>query len=612
MSRPTNEATEDLMASSSRPVQVEDLRVELSDLVDIVDHVSLSVAAGQVLGIVGESGSGKTTVASALLGYARRGARIASGAVEVAGVDMRTAGPRVVQSRRGRVVAFVPQDPGTALNPSRRIRAQLGELFGVHEPSCEPDERNARIESALNEVRLPADAEFLARFPHQLSGGQQQRICIAMAFLLNPAVIVFDEPTTGLDVTTQAAILDIIRRLCRSRDVAAVYISHDLAVVSEISDRVAVMYAGRIVESGSTARLLSAPDHPYTALLAGAIPDVRYRKVLQPIPGQAPTPAERLTGCPFAPRCPLAIERCTAVEPPLVSQASETQEVACHRAGEISSLPRHSPTDASLESESRSSVLVVANLVAGYQGTRVLHDVSLAIDEGECVAIVGESGSGKTTLARNLVGLNAPMSGTIHLRGESLRASARERTAGQRKAIQYVFQNPYASFNPRSTIATSLTTVIRHFDRCSRAEADERAAAALHAVNLPNRFMSAYPDQLSGGERQRAAVARAIVCDPDVLICDEVTSALDVSVQAAIVRLLADVQRARGLSVLFVTHDLALVRSIADRVVVLSDGRVVEQGLVDQVLETPKHAYTQQLLSQTPRLNADLPVDANP
>lgn len=582
-------------------LEVDGLRVDLTGSgVNVIEDVGLSVAAGEILGIVGESGSGKTTVATALLAHVRRGAAIVGGAVRVGGVDVLGFSEQELQSARGRRITYVPQDPATALNPALRIKTQLRELIDVHEPDVPSGEREERIAAVLDDVRLPSDPEFLSRYPHQLSGGQQQRVCVAMAFVLRPGVIVLDEPTTGLDVTTQAQILAVIRELCANRGVAAVYVTHDLAVVAQLAHRVAVMYAGRVVEIGPTVALLHDPAHPYTALLTAAIPDVAIRKLLQPISGQAPSLGSRPTGCAFAARCPLAIERCV-VERPLLTTHSRAHASACHRPAEVHSLRRDTPAPVRIRvSAGQAPVLSVRGLACSYGSHCVLDDVSLSLESGECLAIVGESGSGKTTLARTIVGLNDQRVGVVELNGHPLAPLARARSAAERQAIQFVFQNPYASLNPRKMVGQILLTVVRHFFPIGRAEARARVEEALESVSLPARVVGMYPDQLSGGERQRVAVARALACGPTILVCDEITSALDVSVQAAIVALLQRLRTDRNLSMLFVTHDLALVRSIADRVAVLNGGRIVEIGSTDTVLDRPNDAYTRQLLEETP------------
>ncbi|ADB49014.1 ABC transporter ATP-binding protein [Conexibacter woesei] len=594
-------------------VSVGELRVDLSGSgADVVDAVSFTIRAGEIVGLVGESGSGKTTVGTALLGHARRGATVAGGRIAIDGQELLGLGEAALAGVRGSVVAYVPQDPSTALNPALRLGIQLRELLDVHAPEAPRAQAGERIAAALRDVRLPDDPAFLRRYPHQLSGGQQQRVCLAMAFLLRPRAIVLDEPTTGLDVTTQAHVLATVRELCAAYDVAALYVTHDLAVVANLADRVLVMYAGRIVEAGARDAVLREPAHPYTTLLLAASPDLRERRRMTPIPGHAPAPGARPGGCSFAPRCPLAIERCRAEAPALTGHArAPGREVACHRAGELEPPRRGEVADAAgstaeaapaapATATAARPLLSVRDVHCSYGAVTVLRGVSLAVEPRSCVAIVGESGSGKTTLVRTIAGLRVADAGEIALDGRVLDGVARRRTAADRQALQYVFQNPYASLNPRKSVAEILTKPVRHFFGGSAKAARPRVAEALEAVGLPERVLTRYPDQLSGGERQRVAIARALACDPRLLICDEITSALDVSVQATIVDLLGRLRRERGLGLIFVTHDLALVRTIADRVVVLDGGAIVEAGATDDVLDRPQADYTRELLADTP------------
>lgn len=591
------------MNGSAEPsvVRVRDLTVELvGSGMAVVEAVSFDIAAGDIVGLVGESGSGKTTVGTALLGHCRPGAQIRSGTVEVLGRDITKLTADEVQALRAKVVSYVPQDPTTALNPALRIGLQLRELLDVHDDISDDEARN-RVERVLRDVKLPADAAFLRRFPHQLSGGQQQRVCLAMAFLLEPKVVVLDEPTTGLDVTSQAHVLDSVRALCKQRGTAALYVTHDLAVVANLADSVMVMYAGELVETGSIGTVLSAPAHPYTQRLLAASPDVQEPRRLEPIAGHAPALADRSHGCSFNARCTHADARCQEERPHLES-LGEGHLVACHHLARVSvATPVLVSTKPSAPAP---SILSTQNLRLTYGAKVVVPSLDLSLAAGECLALVGESGSGKTTIGRSIVGLKAPADGSILFDGTPLAPTARGRSDAQRRSIQYVFQNPYASLNPRRTIGDILAKPIRHFHGLRGDKAMAIAADALQQVALRPSILDRYPRHLSGGERQRVAIARALVCEPQILVCDEVTSALDVSVQAAVVELLANLREQRGLSILFVTHNLALVRSFADRVVVLHDGVVVEAGTAEQLFESPNAPYTQQLLNDTPSLSA--------
>jgi peptide/nickel transport system ATP-binding protein len=583
-------------------VEVRDLRVELAGTgLDIVDEVTFSIEQGELVGLVGESGSGKTTIGMALLGHVRRGARITGGSVKVDDVDILDLSPRQLISVRGRLAAYIPQDPSAALNPAMRIRKQLTEMLEFHEPDLSAEELRERVRGVLREVKLPQDDEFLGRYIHQLSGGQQQRVAIAMAFILRPRLIVLDEPTTGLDVTTQSQVLATVGELCSRHQVAALYISHDLAVIASIAARVIVAYAGRTVEVADRKSLFDQPLHPYTRQLLASIPAVSERRKLDPIPGQAPSPDARPSNCTFAPRCPHALPACSEQPTPNIEIGGH--DVRCLRARELASAqmtyrllePCPDPRD-------RETILEVDGVDAFYGEAQVLYDVGLSLHRGECLALVGESGSGKTTLARSIVGLLQNWRGTITYKGEQLPRVSRLRRTEVRRELQYIFQSPYSSLNPRRSIGESIAVGLENFTELRSADIRRRVAEALEAVSLPARYAERYPEQLSGGERQRVAIARALVCDPDVLICDEITSALDVSVQASIVRLLDNLQRERNLTLLFVTHNLALVRAIANRVVVLNQGRIVETGLSAQVLELPEDDYTRTLLGDTPEI----------
>jgi peptide/nickel transport system ATP-binding protein len=596
-------------AEATRPasVDVDDLRIELVGVgVDVVDEIAIDIYPGEVLGLVGESGSGKTTVGMALLGHVRRGGRVGAGRIRIDGRDLAELGPVDLRRLRGGVVSYIPQDPGTSLNPALRISTQLEEILEAHAADMSAEQRRARVAEALEEVALPADDAFLRRYPHQLSGGQQQRVAIAMAFANRPRVIVCDEPTTGLDVTTQARVLETVRDLCRSHQVAALYVSHDLAVVAELADRVAVMYAGRIIETGPRERMFSAPRHPYTRRLLRAVPDIAGKRTVVGIPGHAALPGNRPQGCFFHPRCDFAQQDCRETFPP-VTDLGAAHQVRCYHIDRVAaSAPPEGAGQADTQAVGGDVVLAVQNLDAHYGSRHTLFDINVAVHRNECVALVGESGSGKTTLARCVAGLHKDYTGKVRLGDDVLPEAARRRSAQARREIQYVFQNPYASLNPRRTVGQTIARQLALFDPGAKGDVGRRVAECLERVALSSSAANRFPDQLSGGERQRVAIARALAADPKVLVCDEVTSALDVSVQAAIIELLGKLRAQMGLSLLFITHDLALIRTIADRVVVMTDGRIVEHDATERIFTAPTADYTRKLLANTPSIEVAL------
>ena len=598
------------MTDETPLLEVSGLRIALASGTPIVDGVDLTLARGEILGIVGESGSGKTTTALALLGHAQRGAEITGGSVRVAGREVLGLSRAERRDIRGKLISYVPQDAGQALNPSLRIADSVADVLRRHREPVP-----AAVLDLLGSVDLPATTEFGRRLPHQLSGGQQQRVTIAISLACEPPVIVMDEPTTGLDVLTQQSVLNEIERLRAERGASLVYVSHDLAVVSQIADRVAVMYAGRIVEQGPTAALMERPRHPYTRGLLQSIPDHRRPARLLPMAGSAPGVEERPGGCAFAPRCPQAADDCHTT-PPVLETLDDLHQVRC---------PRWELTPPTALGAVRVRAEVSAEPALQVRGLRATHkgrggtvvvaeDISFDVRRGECLALVGESGSGKTTIARCLVGLHLPDGGSVRLGGAPLPARVRKRSAAQRRGIQYVFQNPYQSLNPRRRIGDDLARPGHVLRGLSTAEARAEVGLLLERVQLSPRLADRYPSQLSGGERQRVAIARALAARPDVLVCDEVTSALDVSVQAAILEALAELRDDLGVALLFITHDLGVVSGVADRVLVLENGRICETGPTESILRAPEHPYTRRLVAAAPTLAGpprdDLPTEA--
>jgi peptide/nickel transport system ATP-binding protein len=579
-------------------LEVTRLEVRVTGGPAIVEDVTFSLAAGEVLGVVGESGCGKTTTGVALLGRERRGTRVSNGSVRILGTEILELPEDKRRLLRGKLVSYVPQEPATSLNPSLRIRDQIREILRVHAPERNSD---AFIAELLARVGLPADRPFARRFPHQLSGGQQQRVAIAAALAAGPAVLVLDEPTTGLDVATQALILEEIRRLQRELDMAMVYISHDLAVVASIADRAIVMYAGRIVEEGPIGQVLYSPRHPYTHGLVTSVPDHHSPRRLRGIAGVVAGIGERPPGCAFEPRCELARPQCASQAPDLEIVGPD-HRARCMFWHDTPPLQREPPlqTKAALDEP---SLLSLSDLSAGYRSSAgrsaAVRSVSFAIRPAEAVALVGESGCGKTTIARCIAG-----PGEMIFDGQRLPWGARNRSRELRRAIQIVFQNPYDSLNPRQSIQHQIARPARLLRGMSRSEARREATAMLDQVRLPATVGERYPNELSGGERQRAAIARALIAEPRLLVCDEITSALDVSVQGAVLDLLADLQARLDLALLVISHDLGVVASVADQVIVLHDGEIREQAPTRQVLRTPQDEYTKMLLEAAPRLSS--------
>jgi len=578
-------------------LRVRNLRVELTSGEDVVDDVSFDVAKGMVMGLVGESGCGKTSVAMALLNHARQGARITGGEVLLGPDDVLRLPRRQGRAIRGQRISYVPQDPSRSLNSRQRIGRQLDETLRVH--GRRTQQSQASLCQMLAAVRLPASNDFLRRYPHQLSGGQQQRILLVMALVCEPEVVVLDEPTTGLDVTTQAHVLEAIARLREVTGSAFVYVTHDLAVLSQSADRIGVMYAGRMMEEADAGTIFTAPAHPYTIRLIASTPRIRDASPRAGIPGTAPRPGDRPSGCPFAPRCDLSTSACTQEIPP-IEKIGQGHIVRCLRWREAS---RQSDELISRGiSAIGDPVLSIRAVSARYGSTVVLDNLSLEIGRGECVGLVGESGSGKSTLARCVAGLHEPVTGSVALGGVDVAPTLARRSTSERRLVQLVFQNPDRSLNPRQTVRTQIARPLEIFKLCDATEFDQRVSELLDKVRLPASLAFRYPAELSGGEKQRVAIARALATEPSLLLCDEITSALDVSVQAAVVNLLDELRRVDGLALLFISHDLRVVNWIADRVVVLAQGVICEQGMTKSVLAAPQDPYTRELIAASPEL----------
>ncbi|WP_328956732.1 ABC transporter ATP-binding protein [Kitasatospora purpeofusca] len=620
-------------------LRVRDLRVDFtgprgSAPVPAVRGVDLTLHRGETLGIVGESGSGKSVTALAVLGLLPGTARV-RGSVRLDDRELIGLPGRELAAVRGRRIAMVFQDPLSAFTPVYRIGDQLVEALRIHRPGLNRPAARKRAAELLDLVGIPAPDRALDSFPHEFSGGMRQRAMIAMAVANDPDVLLADEPTTALDVTIQAQVLDVLRTARRETGAALVLVSHDLGVIAGMADRVAVMYAGRVVETAGVDELFAAPRHPYTLGLVGAVPRLDGKRgPLVPIPGTPAPMAELPPGCPFAARCPLVEDRCRTAEPPLTGDGTADTDTdgrtgptghlaACVRAGELAER-RPAPTEvypvpevpaasaaAPVPREQRPPVLEVAGLTKTFpllKGTafkrrigsvHAVDGVELSIREGETLGLVGESGSGKSTTLFELLRLAAPESGRIELLGRDTAALSRAEAHRMRSDLQIVFQDPMASLDPRMPVGDIVAEPLRA-QRAAKDEIARRVPELLRQVGLDPAHAVRYPHQFSGGQRQRISIARALAVRPRLLVLDEPVSALDVSIQAGVLNLLQSLKAELGLSYLFVSHDLSVIRHLADRVSVMYLGRTVEQGEVSAVFDRPRHPYTRALLSAVP------------
>ena len=621
--------------------------------IEAVQDVSFTIGRSESYGIVGESGCGKSTVAWSIVNFLGRNGYVKRGSIQFMGEELVGKSGEELRQLRGNRIAMVYQDPMQALNPSMRLGEQMKEVLTVHQRIDDAVALKRCIEM-LDLVHMPDPASVVQRYPHQISGGQQQRVVIAMALLNNPALLIMDEPTTALDVTVEATVLDLISELRREFDTAIMYISHNLGVVARICNMVGVMYAGEMVERATVEALFADPQHPYTQGLIRCVPKLGASKgssMLYPIPGRVPAPDKRPSGCVFAPRCDYVQQHCWD-ERPQLRQLADGNWVRCHFAETIDAAAWQPPADLLLPTgDERTATSATGQINNGdvllqldglqkyypvpgkglaalfglgeKRYVKALEDASFTVRKGNTLGIVGESGCGKSTLIRTIIGLEDSTAGTAEFMGFDITGDLSDRNNELIQELQMVFQNPDSTMNPAYTIGQQIARPMIRFGTVPRPQVRAEVIKLLEAMRLSEAYYDRLPRQLSGGEKQRVGIARALASRPDLILCDEPVSALDVSVQAAILNLLLAIQQEYGTTMVFIAHDLSVVRFFCDNIAVMYLGQIMELGPTEAIYHPPYHPYTEALLSAVPipdptvqqqriRLEGTVPSALNP
>jgi peptide/nickel transport system ATP-binding protein len=596
--------------------EIKDLTIgfqsQKGEQISILKNISTTINKGETVGIVGESGSGKSTLALAMMGYVKHGLFTISGQCMFHSNNLLEMENKELETIRGRKIAMIPQNAGQSLTPNLKIGYQIDEALKLH-TDLKKEDRDKKISELLNKVRLPSPDTMAQRYPHELSGGQQQRVAVAMALAGSPELLLLDEPTTGLDVTTQAHVLELLNFIAKDTGTSMVYVSHDLGAIAQVSDRVIVMYSGEIVLDGPVRSILKNPIHPYTYGLLKSIPKLTLPGLPNSMSGSQPQPGSIKSGCSFYERCEFSDDNCKINSPTLEYIDDLNTSVRCFKHKELTNQnDLNSQTVKSIENKIlKNEILDLSNVSISYAKQKFLEqlfnkiedsnptvkDIDININKGETLALVGESGSGKSTILKSIAGLLRTKDGIIKFEKDKVLSNdLKERDHSFLRAIQLIFQNPDESLNPNHTVEEIISQPLRLYFGLKGQELKDKIIEVLDKVRLGEFYLTRYPRQLSGGEKQRVAVARAFAAKPDIILCDEVTSALDVSVQAAVLNLLQELKEDFGTTYVFVSHDLAVVRAISDRVAVLYQGRLCEIGPSKNVYKFPSHPYTEVLL----------------